>query len=90
MLGSRYDECVQALLSLGDVAMTDVFGPVDALKLHSSLTLFAEAAPQSATIDQLLARHFGGEPDPADAAPALSRIRTGPTLTCRDPGRSRR
>ena len=63
MLGARYDECCQALLSLGDVSMSDVFGAVDAQKLHSSLTLFAEAAPQSATIDQLLTRHFDGERD---------------------------
>jgi uncharacterized protein (DUF1810 family) len=65
VLGIRYDECAQALLSLGDVAITDVLGPVDALKLHSSLTLFAKASPQSAAIDELLTRHFGGEPDPA-------------------------
>ena len=63
VLGSRYNECVQALLGLGEVAITDVLGPVDALKLHSSLTLFAKAAPQSVAIDQLLARYFGGEPD---------------------------
>jgi uncharacterized protein (DUF1810 family) len=62
-LGRRYDECVQALLSLDEVAITDVLGPVDALKLHSSLTLFAQAAPQAVSIDQLLTRHFGGEPD---------------------------
>jgi uncharacterized protein (DUF1810 family) len=65
VLGIRYDECVKALLGLGDVAITDVLGAVDALKLRSSLTLFAEAAPQSAAIDQLITRHFGGEPDPA-------------------------
>ena len=63
VLGVRYDECGEALLTLGDVSMTEVFGPVDAQKLHSSLTLFAQATPQSATIDQLLTRHFGGDPD---------------------------
>lgn len=65
VLGVRYAECGEALLALGDVSMTDVFGPVDAQKLHSSLTLFAQAAPRSATIEQLLTRHFGGEPDAA-------------------------
>jgi uncharacterized protein (DUF1810 family) len=63
VLGPRYAECCEALLALGQVSMTDVFGPVDAQKLHSSLTLFAEVVPQSATIEQLLTRHFGGEPD---------------------------
>jgi uncharacterized protein (DUF1810 family) len=65
LLGPRYAECGEALLTLGDASMSDVFGPVDAQKLHSSLTLFALAAPTSATIDQLLTRHFGGVPDPA-------------------------
>jgi uncharacterized protein (DUF1810 family) len=65
VLGTRYDECVEALLTLGDASMIDVLGAVDAQKLHSSLTLFAQAAPQSATTGQLLTRHFGGEPDPA-------------------------
>ena len=63
VLGTRYDECGEALLALGDVSMTDVFGPVDAQKLHSSLTLFAKASPHDPTIEQLLTRHFAGEPD---------------------------
>jgi uncharacterized protein (DUF1810 family) len=63
VLGTRYIECSEALVALGDVSMTDVFGPVDAQKLHSSLTLFAKAAPQDATTEQLLTRHFAGEPD---------------------------
>jgi uncharacterized protein (DUF1810 family) len=62
VLGPRYAECCEALAGLGEVSMTEVLGAVDAQKLHSSLTLFAEAAP-SATIDELLARHFSGEPD---------------------------
>jgi uncharacterized protein (DUF1810 family) len=64
LLGIRYDTCAQALLGLGDVSMTDVLGPVDALKLHSSLTLFAEVSGTT-TIEQLLTGHFDGEPDPA-------------------------
>jgi uncharacterized protein (DUF1810 family) len=64
VLGPRYAECCDALLELGDVSMTAVLGPVDAQKLHSSLTLFARASP-SATIDALLARHHAGELDPA-------------------------
>lgn len=64
VLGPRYAECCEALLALGDVSTTDVLGPVDAAKLHSSLTLFGRAAP-SPTIEALLAQHHGGEPDPA-------------------------
>lgn len=65
VLGDRYDRCGEALLALGDVSVAEVLGPVDAQKLQSSLTLFAEAETQSATIDQLLTRHFGGELDAA-------------------------
>ncbi|KRC64545.1 calpastatin [Aeromicrobium sp. Root236] len=65
VLGPRYDECCEALVSLGEVSMTDVLGPVDAQKLHSSLTLFAQAGPQGPAVDALLATHFGGELDPA-------------------------
>jgi uncharacterized protein (DUF1810 family) len=63
VLGRRYDECCDALLALGDVSMTDVLGPIDAQKLHSSLTLFAEVASPSTTIEKLLVRHHGGERD---------------------------
>jgi uncharacterized protein (DUF1810 family) len=64
VLGRRYEECTQALVDLGDVSMVEVLGPVDAQKLHSSLTLFSVAVPQTETIDQLIAQHFDGELDP--------------------------
>ncbi len=70
VLGRRYDECCTALLDLGEVAMTDVLGPVDAQKLHSSLTLFSQVATPSITIEKLLVLHFDGERDPA----TLSRL----------------
>jgi uncharacterized protein (DUF1810 family) len=63
-LGPRFAECCEALLDLGEVSMADVLGPVDAAKLHSSLTLFDRAAP-TPTIAALLERHHGGERDPA-------------------------
>ncbi|MET0931285.1 MAG: DUF1810 domain-containing protein [Aeromicrobium sp.] len=65
VLGPRYQECADAIDELGDVSVEDVFGGIDAQKLHSSLTLFGAAAPGTATLDRLLRRHFGGEPDPA-------------------------
>jgi uncharacterized protein (DUF1810 family) len=68
VLGPRYEECCRALLDLGEVSMDEVLGGVDAQKLHSSLTLFAAAVPATATFELLLARHFGGEPDPATLA----------------------
>lgn len=44
VLGGRYRECANALLWFPGKTGRDVFGEVDAQKLHSSLTLFAEAS----------------------------------------------
>ena len=43
LLGPRYEECVAALQALNDTTAERVFGSVDAMKLRSSLTLFARA-----------------------------------------------
>lgn len=59
VLGSRLCEFVTALQALPPVKAEQVFGPIDALKLRSSLTLFDAACdgPQfAAAID----RWFGG------------------------------
>ena len=37
-----------------------IFCPVDAMKLRSSMTLFAAAAPEGTVFGEVLARHFGG------------------------------
>ncbi len=44
LLGARYRECVAVLQDLVATTAEAVFGRVDAAKLRSSLTLFAEAA----------------------------------------------
>jgi uncharacterized protein (DUF1810 family) len=44
MLGARLRECVAALQDLAPTSAEAVFGDVDAIKLRSSLTLFAEAS----------------------------------------------
>jgi len=58
VLGARLRECVGALQALGETTAEDVFGPVDAMKLRSSLTLFAEAAPAEPLFAAALARWF--------------------------------
>jgi uncharacterized protein (DUF1810 family) len=62
VLGPRLRECVAALQDLTDTTAISVFGDVDAMKLRSSLTLFARAGG-GAIYDAALARWFG-EPDP--------------------------
>ena len=59
VLGGRLRECVAALHALAPARAEQVFGPIDALKLRSSLTLFdaANGGPQFA---EALHRWFGG------------------------------
>lgn len=42
----------------------DVFGPIDAKKLQSSMTLFAHAAADSLPFERVLTRWFDGRHDP--------------------------
>ena len=67
LLGLRLRACVDALQGVTGKTAQDVFGEVDAAKLRSSLTLFAEAGT-----DQLFAaalgRWFGGVRDDATLA----------------------
>ncbi|WP_068080381.1 DUF1810 domain-containing protein [Novosphingobium rosa] len=63
LLGPRYQACVAALQALKRKDAQDLFGPVDALKLRSSLTLFARASADPA-ITAALTDWFGDE-DPA-------------------------
>jgi uncharacterized protein (DUF1810 family) len=65
-LGPRLRECVRALVELdGDRSAEEILGHVDALKLRSSMTLFARAAPDERLFAQVLERYFGGAADDA-------------------------
>jgi uncharacterized protein (DUF1810 family) len=64
VLGPRLRECAAALLDLPATSADAVLGPVDAMKLRSSMTLFARAAPDEPVFARVLERYFGGEEDP--------------------------
>ena len=68
-LGGRLRECARVLLELHDGTATEVFGQVDAMKLRSSMTLFARAAPEDRLFRDVLDRYFEGVAD--DATDAL-------------------
>jgi uncharacterized protein (DUF1810 family) len=65
VLGERLHACVAALLAV-DAARSaeDVLGPVDALKVRSSMTLFHRADPDDPLFPAVLDRWYGGIPDP--------------------------
>ena len=65
VLGSRLRECAAALTGLDGTDPVAVFGPVDAQKLRSSMTLFAAAAPDELVFSRVLDRFCAGRPDPA-------------------------
>ncbi len=65
ILGERLGECARILTELGGKSAQDVFGSVDAMKLRSSMTLFARAAPESPLFPAVLDRYFGGLADDA-------------------------
>jgi uncharacterized protein (DUF1810 family) len=65
VLGPRLIGCARVIAELaGDRSAEQVLGGVDAQKLHSSMTLFAEAAPREPTFVGVLDRFFGGTSDP--------------------------
>ena len=67
VLGPRLGECARALLDLtGDDAVA-VLGPIDAVKLRSSMTLFA-AAGGDPVFRAVLEEYFAGQDDEATLA----------------------
>jgi uncharacterized protein (DUF1810 family) len=66
VLGKRLLECARIVSELQVDSAQDVFGAVDTLKLHSSMTLFARAAQDEQTpCHDVLARYFDGARDTA-------------------------
>ena len=70
ILGARLRECTAIIAELSGYSAFDVFGGIDALKLHSSMTLFAHAAPDDPLFKTVLDRYFDAQADPN----TLSRI----------------
>jgi uncharacterized protein (DUF1810 family) len=64
VLGPRLVECAQLAAAVPRGGADEVFGYPDHLKLRSSMTLFARAAPDEPAFAAVLDRYFGGEPDP--------------------------
>ena len=62
-LGRRLVESARALTDLDVADPVRIFGPVDAQKLRSSMTLFALAVPDEPVFRQVLDHYFGGELD---------------------------
>ena len=69
VLGPRLRECVGAVLATSGLTAEQIFGPLDAVKVRSSMTLFHRAAPDEPWFREMLERCYGGVTD--DATDAL-------------------
>ncbi|HJS92643.1 MAG TPA: DUF1810 domain-containing protein [Solirubrobacteraceae bacterium] len=65
VLGPRLVECARIVGDLNAPSAEDIFGGIDAMKLRSSMTLFARADPTNPVFGQVLEAYFGGEADQA-------------------------
>jgi len=65
VLGARLRESIAAVLSVRGRTADEILGPLDAMKLRSSLTLFHRAAPGDPLFVEALDRLYGGSVDEA-------------------------
>ena len=64
VLGPRLRRCAQLAAGSGAVTAQALMGSVDALKLRSSMTLFAGVTDHSRDFVDVLEKYYDGEPDP--------------------------
>jgi len=64
VLGPRLIEAASVVKGVRGTA-EDIFGGIDAMKLRSSMTLFARADPTNPVFAEVLDAYFGGKPDEA-------------------------
>jgi uncharacterized protein (DUF1810 family) len=68
VLGPRLRDCAAALVGLDGMDPVAVLGDIDAIKLRSSMTLFAHADPDEPLFASVLDRYYRGEEDDATLA----------------------
>jgi uncharacterized protein (DUF1810 family) len=64
ILGPRLRECARLVAAVDAGSIERVMGQVDAMKLRSSMTLFANVTDDDRDFLDVLERCYGGEPDP--------------------------
>ena len=65
ILGPRLIESARIVHKLEGRSASDIFSGIDAMKLCSSMTLFARADPENPAFGEVLEKYFGGVPDEA-------------------------
>jgi uncharacterized protein (DUF1810 family) len=68
VLGARLHECVVTLLAVRGRTAEEILGPLDEMKVRSSMTLFHRAAPDDPAFLEVLDRFYDGRADVATDA----------------------
>lgn len=68
VLGPRLRECARLVATHRGKDIGDIFDSPDDRKFHSSMTLFADVAPDEAVFQTCLDQFFDGRPDTATLA----------------------
>ena len=68
VLGLRLRECSRLVLAIDGRTANDIFGPLDAMKVRSSMTLFHRAAADDPEFALVLDRCYAGVADAATDA----------------------
>ena len=63
VLGPRLKECSELVMTVEGKSALQIIHSPDDLKFRSSMTLFAQVAPQEAIFDRALVKYFGGKGD---------------------------
>ncbi|WP_122387680.1 DUF1810 domain-containing protein [Pseudomonas syringae group genomosp. 7] len=63
VLGPRLEQCAGIIAPQVERSARQIFSSPDDMKLHSSMTLFAIAAPERPVFQKVLDTFFGGERD---------------------------
>jgi uncharacterized protein (DUF1810 family) len=56
--GSRLVECAEVLAAHRGLSAEQIFGGIDAMKLRSSMTLFANAAPNEEIFKRVIDQYY--------------------------------
>ena len=63
VLGPRLLECAEAAYNVEGRTAKAIFGSIDAMKLRSCATLFAQVSPPGSVFERLLEKYYDGQPD---------------------------
>jgi len=64
ILGPRLVECTKLVLHLRGRSLAEIFGSPDDMKFRSSMTLFAQVAPEQTIFLEAIRRYCDGDFDP--------------------------